>query len=113
MPDRPLRTGERIAIAAADLTDAEMDRIMASVPPGPGYNLADLYPIEDGPGSERHIELTVRVLVGTERSTVIVADPVTGRALAHEVVPHGAEAGAAAAAVASPRTGRDRRRVPR
>lgn len=43
----------------------------------------------------------MRVPVGTERSTVIVDDPVTGRALAHEVVPHGAEAGAAAAAVAS------------
>lgn len=41
----------------------------------------------------------MRVLVGSERSTVIVADPISGRALAHEVIPHGGEADLAAAAV--------------
>ena len=57
------------------------------------------YPAEDGPGAGARVELTVRVLVGSERSTVIVADPLTGRALAHEVLPHGGEADLAAAAV--------------
>ncbi len=57
------------------------------------------YPAEDGPGAGARVELTVRVLVGAERSTVIVADPISGRALAHEVLPHGGEAGAAAVAV--------------
>ncbi|TXN07497.1 hypothetical protein FV222_02205 [Methylobacterium sp. WL103] len=59
----------------------------------------DRYPVEDGPGSGDRVELTLRVLVGTERSTVIVADPITGHALSNEVVPHGGEADAAAAAV--------------
>lgn len=57
------------------------------------------YPAEDGPGAGARVELTVRVLVGSERSTVIVADPISGRALAHEVLPHGGEADLAAAAV--------------
>lgn len=42
MPDRPSRPGERIACAVADITDAEMVLILAAVPDGPGYNLADL-----------------------------------------------------------------------
>lgn len=57
------------------------------------------YPSEDGPGSGTRVELSVRVLVGLERSTVIAADPVTGRALTREVLPHGREADVAAAAV--------------
>lgn len=61
----------------------------------------DRYPVEDGPGSGRRVELVLRVLVGTERSTVIVDDPIIGHALVHQVVPHGSEPGAAAAAVAS------------
>lgn len=56
-------------------------------------------PVEDGPGSGQRVELSVRVLVGLERSTVIVADPITGRALTREVLPHGREADVAAAAV--------------
>ncbi|WP_375453486.1 hypothetical protein [uncultured Methylobacterium sp.] len=59
----------------------------------------DLHPVEDGPGAGARIELAVRVLVGLKRSTIIVADPVTGRALTNTVVAHGGEPGAAAAAV--------------
>ncbi|MFC6790765.1 hypothetical protein ACFQE0_14780 [Methylobacterium komagatae] len=59
----------------------------------------DRYPVEDGPGSGQRVELSVRVLVGLERSTVIVADPSTGRTLTREVLPHGREADVAAAAV--------------
>ncbi|TXN47342.1 hypothetical protein [Methylobacterium sp. WL7] len=59
----------------------------------------DLHHVEDGPGAGARIELVVRVLLGTERSTVLVVDLVTGRALANQVVPHGSEPGAAAAAV--------------
>lgn len=55
--------------------------------------------IEDGTGSSTRVGLDVRVLVGTERSTVIVSDPITGRAHSHEVVPHGSEAASAGAAV--------------
>lgn len=58
-----------------------------------------LYSAEDGPGAGTRVELVVRVLVRTERSTVIVADPLTGRTVAHEVLPHGGEPAAAAAAV--------------
>ncbi|KQO42456.1 hypothetical protein ASF49_15615 [Methylobacterium sp. Leaf104] len=65
----------------------------------PAGHVEDRYPVEDGPGSGERVELVVRVLRGTARSTVIVADPATGRALAQDVVPHGGEAGAAAAAV--------------
>jgi hypothetical protein len=57
------------------------------------------HPIEDGPGSGERVELTVRLLVGLEQSTVLVVDPLTGRALERDVVQHGGEAGAAAAAV--------------
>lgn len=55
--------------------------------------------VEDGTGCSSRVELRVSVLVGTKRSTVIVADPITGRAIEHDVVQHGGEAGAAAAAV--------------
>jgi hypothetical protein len=104
MPDRP-----RIVAYPECLPESAVARLRAIADEYPdaecvvagGLDLADLYPVEDGPGSGRRVELTVRVLVGTERSTVIVADPVTGRALAHQVVPHGAEPGAAAPAVAS------------
>ena len=65
----------------------------------PVLDASPRYPAEDGPGAGVRVELTVRVLVGAERSTVIVADPVSGRALAHEVLPHGGEADLAAAAV--------------
>ncbi|QGY03258.1 hypothetical protein MMSR116_16225 [Methylobacterium mesophilicum SR1.6/6] len=102
---RAIPPGGRIALRAEDLSDDEMAGIMASQPSGPGYQLDDIpeaddrYPVEDGPGSGQRVELSVSVLVGTERSTIIVADAVTGRALANEVVPHGDEARAAAAAV--------------
>jgi hypothetical protein len=59
------------------------------------------YSVEDGPGSGTRVELSVSVLVGTERSTVFVVDPLTGRALARELVHHGGEAGAAAVAVSA------------
>lgn len=103
---RAIPPGGRISLRADDLTDDEMFGIMASRPSGPGYELDDLpddevrYPSEDGPGaSGPRVELAVRVMVGTERSTVIVVDAVTGRAVANEVVSHGDEARAAAAAV--------------
>lgn len=67
--------------------------------PGVTVGIEDRYPVEDGPGSGQRVELSVRVLVGLERSTVIVADPLTGRALAREILPHGREADVAAAAV--------------
>ncbi len=102
------------------LTDAGRE-VLAAMPPDDGYDaetvLAVLkgmeprrrpagfveecprYPAEDGPGAGARVELTVRVLVGSERSTVIVADPLTGRAQANEVIPRGGEADLAAAAV--------------
>lgn len=55
--------------------------------------------IEDGTGCSSRVELYVRVLVGTERSTIIVSDPITGRAYSHAVVPHGSETASAGAAV--------------
>jgi hypothetical protein len=79
------------------LTDAGRE-LLASLPDEDGLSAAR-YPVEDGPGAGERVELTVRVLVGLERSTVIVADPLTGRALERDVVQHGGEAGAAAAAV--------------
>ena len=103
---RAIPPGGRIALRAEDISDDEMAGIMASKPAGPDYSLDDLsddgvrYPSEDGPGaSGPRVELAVRVMVGTERSTVIVADAVTGRAVANKVVAHGDEARAAAAAV--------------
>ena len=104
---RAIPPGGRIALRAEDLSDAEITGIMASRPSGPGYELDNLsddgvrYPIEDGPGSSDRVELVVRVQVGTERSTVVVADPVTGLPMQREVVPHGGEADAAAAAVSA------------
>jgi hypothetical protein len=50
-------------------------------------------------GCSSRVELRVSVLVGTKRSTVIVADPITGRAHFHGVVPHGSETASAAEAV--------------
>ncbi|MBP2504089.1 MULTISPECIES: hypothetical protein [Methylobacterium] len=55
--------------------------------------------VEDGTGCSSRVELRVSVLVGTQRSTIIVADPITGRAHFHEVVPHGSETATAAEAV--------------
>ncbi|TXM95843.1 hypothetical protein FV222_19820 [Methylobacterium sp. WL103] len=88
------------------MSDAEYDpsalRILAGMEPPPrrpAGHVEGRYPIEDGPGSSDRIELVVRVLLGTERSTVLVVDLVTGRALSSTVVPHGSEPGAAAAAV--------------
>lgn len=52
---------------------------------------APLYPSQDGPGAGRVVEVTVRVMVGPDRSTVLVrrgGEPV----LLHEVRQHGAEA---------------------
>ncbi|MCK2056133.1 hypothetical protein [Methylobacterium sp. 37f] len=80
---------------------AEVVAMVHSAPDAPAEPGDELYPVEDGPGSGRRVELTVRVLIGTARSTVIVADPTSGRALAHEVVAHGAEPQVAADAVAS------------
>ena len=105
---RALPPGGRIALRAQDLTDDEMAAIMASTPDGSRYSLDDIpdapsarYPVEDGPGSGTRVELAVRVLVGTDRSIVIVADPITRRALERELVHHGGEAGAAAVAVSA------------
>lgn len=86
------------------MPDDEYDPACISVlagmePRQPGVTMEDPYPVEDGPGSGTRVEICVRVLVGTERSTVIVVDPVTGRALNREVLPHGREADVAAAAV--------------
>jgi|GEM_PF-1266139 len=95
----------RVALPVEDISDAEMAAIMAARPIGPDYSIDDLpdvearHTVEDGPGSGVRVELSVRVLVGLERSTVIVADPLTGRALTREVLPHGREADVAAAAV--------------
>ena len=52
---------------------------------------APLYPSQDGPGAGRVVEVTVRVMVSSDRSTVVVrrgGKPV----LLHEVREHGAEA---------------------
>ncbi|MBK3396718.1 MULTISPECIES: hypothetical protein [Methylobacterium] len=59
---------------------------------------APLYPSQDGPGAGRVVEITVRVMVGADRSTVVVrrgGEP----AILHEVRPHGAEADGIGAAV--------------
>jgi hypothetical protein len=89
----------------------EAIHILAGMEPRkPGALIGDeRYPVEDGPGSSDRVELSVRVLIGTERSTVIVADPMTGRALQRQVVPHGGEADAAAAAVSAALRIRDAR----
>ncbi len=52
---------------------------------------APLYPSQDGPGAGRVVEIVVRVMVGADRSTVVVrrgGEPV----LLHEVRDHGTEA---------------------
>ncbi|QIJ77435.1 hypothetical protein GU700_24335 [Methylobacterium sp. NI91] len=56
-----------------------------------------LYPVEDGPGAGRVVEVTVRVMVGPDRSTVVGRgqDPL----LVHEVREHGQEADGLGAAV--------------
>ena len=84
-----------------DAYDPASIRVLAGMelPRRPAGFVEERYPIEDGPGSGTRVELALRVLVGSERSTVIVADPLTGRALTHEVLPHGREADVAAAAV--------------
>jgi hypothetical protein len=83
-----------------DAYDPACISVLAGIEPRqPGVTIEDRYPVEDGPGSSGGVELSVRVLVGLERSTVIVADPITGRSLAREVLPHGREADVAAAAV--------------
>lgn len=33
---------------------------------------SDFYPVEDGPGAGRYVDVVVRVMVGTGRSTVLV-----------------------------------------
>ncbi|SEO94029.1 hypothetical protein SAMN04487843_105110 [Methylobacterium sp. ap11] len=50
-----------------------------------------LYPSQDGPGAGAVVEVVVRVMVGPDRSTVVVrrgGEP----AILHEVRPHGTEA---------------------
>lgn len=51
---------------------------------------AVLYPVEDGPGAGRYVDVTVRVMVGPRRSTVLVerqGEP----ALLYETREHGHE----------------------
>ena len=50
------------------------------------------YPVEDGPGSGRYVDVTVRLMVGTRRSTVVITRGRDERALLNEVREHGAEA---------------------
>jgi hypothetical protein len=62
---------------------------------------APLYPSQDGPGAGAVVEVVVRVMVGPDRSTVVVRrgrEPV----LLNEVRPHGAEADGLGAAVEPP-----------
>jgi len=52
---------------------------------------APLYPSHNGPGAGRVVVVTVRVMVGADRSTVVVrrgGEP----AILHEVRPHATEA---------------------
>jgi hypothetical protein len=59
---------------------------------------APLYSSQDGPGAGRVVEVTVRVMLGPDRSTVVVrrgGEPV----LLNEVREHGAEADGLGAAV--------------
>lgn len=92
------------AVRSAREEAIALARSAPDVPPDPGDELPNdpskvRWRIEDGTGCSSRVQLHVRVLVGTERSTIIVADPITGRAIEHDVVQHGGEAGAAAAAV--------------
>ena len=50
-----------------------------------------LYPCQDGPGDGRIVEVTVRVLVGSERSTVIIARGRDDPFWLREVREHGRE----------------------
>ena len=77
--------GLRIAAAGASCDPAAMRQ-------------TPLHPVEDGPGAGRVVEVTVRVMVGPERSTVLVRrgrDPVA----VHGVREHGHEADGLGAAV--------------
>lgn len=59
--------------------------------PSSGTTDAPLYPSQDSPGAGRVVEVTVRVMVGPDRSTVVVrrgGDPV----VLHVILEHGAEA---------------------
>lgn len=92
-----------IAMPITHLSDEEMGMILAADPPpecdAPADPAQVRWRIEDGTGCSSRVELYVRVLVGTERSTIIVSDPITGRAHFNEVVPHGSETASAGAAV--------------
>lgn len=57
-----------------------------------------LYPVEDGPGAGRYVDVTVRVMVGTERSTVLVERRGEPAAL-YETREHGHETDGLGAAV--------------
>ncbi len=59
---------------------------------------APIYPVEDGPGAGAVIEVTVRVMVGPERSTVLVERRGEPAAL-YETRAHGHEADGLGAAV--------------
>ncbi len=78
--------------------------VLAGMEPPPRRPAGDVedgprYPSRTAPAQGSASSSRCACSVGTERSTIVVADPLTGRALAREVVPHGGEAGAAAAAV--------------
>lgn len=57
-----------------------------------------LYPVEDGPGAGRHVDVTVRVMVGSRRSTVLVERQGELAAL-YETREHGHETDGLGAAV--------------
>ena len=57
-----------------------------------------LYPSQDGPGAGAVVEVVVRVMVGPDRSTVVVRR-VSEPAILHEVRPQGAEADGLGASV--------------
>lgn len=56
-----------------------------------GMSKSAMYPMEDGPGAGRYVDITVRVMVGTERSTVLVERRGEPAAL-YETRAHGHEA---------------------
>lgn len=60
--------------------------------------ISPIYPSQDGPGAGRVIEVVVRVMVGLDRSTVVVR---RGREpfQLHEIRPQGAETDGIAAVV--------------
>lgn len=64
-----------------------------------------LYPVENGPGAGQYVDVTVRVMVGTRRSTVIVERQGEPAAL-YETREHGRETdGLGEAVVAAVREG--------